>query len=285
MDEPNTKTTSPSQAGNHLLAKFADVEALLLRSPSEEARPSRPTAIPLNRCQELEQSIKHAPANVDAYLELGRIYLDQQRWGDAKRVLDAGVQYCNECEPLLLMREDLTLLMASHMVDEAKLRSAQRPTAENRYDLEQAEINMANERIRVCSHRFGRRPTEKEILIPWAIALRQLGRHDEAVDLLQRAAEEPALRARASLQLGMCLQFLARPLEALAALRKASLFRSPPPDPAIRMRALELATAIAEENSLIDSAIYYSVELVKSVSPDQRSIWETKIGELKARSL
>jgi tetratricopeptide (TPR) repeat protein len=195
------------------------------------------------------------------------------------------VQFCNECEPLLLMREDLTLLLASRMVDEAKSRCAQKPTTEHRYELEQAEINMANERINVCSHRFARRPNEKEILIPWAIALRQLGRHDEAVKLLEQAAEEPALRARASLQLGMCLQYLSRPLEALAAFRKASLFRSPPPDPAIRQRALELATAIAEENALIDSAIYYAEQLAKSVDAPYRPQWESKVNDLKARPL
>ena len=287
MEDPAAKTNnaSPSHAGNQLLAKYADVEGLLLRAPTEEVRPSKPTAIPLQRFQELEQSIKHAPANTEAYLELGRIYLDQERWNDAKRVLDAGVQYCNDSEPLLLMREDLTLLLANKMLNEAKLLHAQKPTAENRYDLEQAEINMANERIRICSHRFARRPNEKELLIPWAIALRQLARHDEAVDLLRQAAQEPTLRARASLQLGMCLQFLQRPLEALDAFRKASLFRSPPPDPAIRIRALELATAIAEENSLIDSAIFYAEQLVKLLDPQHRSQWESKIAELKSRPL
>jgi tetratricopeptide (TPR) repeat protein len=287
MGEHDSKSNpaSPSQVGDHLLAKFTDVEGLRLKPSAEEVSAPKPAAIPLKRFQELEQAIKHAPANTESYLELGRIYLDQERWNDAKRVLDAGVQFCDESEPLLLLREDLTLLLANRMVDEAKAKCSQKPTAENRYDLEQAEINMANERIRICSQRFGRRPGEKELLVPWAIALRHLGRNEEAVDLLVQAAEAPALRARASLQLGMCLQFLNRPLEALAAFRKASLFRSPPPDPAIRLRALELATAIAEENSLIDSAVYYAELLVKLVDPRSRAHWESKVAELKARPL
>lgn len=289
MEEPGSKSNpnshSPSQVGNRLLSKFADVEGLLVRTPSEDVRPSKPAPIPLKRFQELEQAIKHAPANAEAYLELGRIYLEQERWNDAKRVLDSGVQFCNENEPLLLLREDLTLLLASQLVEEAKARCAQKPTAENRYELEQAEINMANERIRICSHRFARRPDEKELLVPWAIALRQLGRHDEAVDLLAQAAQVPALRARASLQLGMCFQFLARPLEALAAFRKAALFRSPPPDPAIRVRALELASTIAEEHALFDSALYYAEQLVKCIDPSLRPKWESKIKELKSHTL
>lgn len=287
MEENRAKSNpaSPSQVGNHLLSKYSDVDGLRLKGPAEPIPSSKPTAIPLKRFQELEQAIKHAPANTESYLELGRIYLDQERWNDAKRVLDAGVQYCSESEPLLLLREDLTLLLASRMIDEAKAKCSQKPTAENRYELEQAEINMANERIRICTQRFGRRPDEKELLVPWAIALRQLGRNEEAVDLLVQAAEVPALRARASLQLGMCFQVLNRPLEALAAFRKASLFRSPPPDPAIRLRALEMATAIAEENSLIDSALYYAELLVKLADPPSRPQWESKVAELKARPL
>jgi tetratricopeptide (TPR) repeat protein len=284
-EPPKTTTASPSQIGNKLLAKYSDADGLLLKSPVAPLAESKPQAIPLQRFQELEQAIKHAPANEGPYIELGRIYLEQKRWGDAKRVLDAGVQYCSECEPILLMREDLTLLLASQMLDDAKLKCAQQPTAEHRYELEQAEINMANERIRICNHRFTRRPQEKEILIPWAIALRQLGRHDEAVGLLAQAAEDPALRARASLQLGMCLQHLHRPLEALAALRKAALFRSPPPDPAIRIRALELAAAIAEESLLIDSAIYYAEQLLPVVDTKHRPEWESKIEEWKTRPL
>jgi hypothetical protein len=67
--------------------------------------------------------------------------------------------------------------------------------------------------------------------------------HDEAIDMLKTAAAVPELRARAGLRgLGMCLQSLQRPLEALAALRKASMYRSPASrDPKIQQRALELS--------------------------------------------
>lgn len=280
-----TLVESPSQAGSKLLSRYSDAEGLLLRSTVEAVPPGKAPSIPLQRFQELEQAIKHSPANEAPYIELGRIYLEQKRWGDAKRVLDAGVQFCAECEPLLLMREDLTLHLATQHVDEAKTRCAQKPTEQNRYDLEQAEINLANERIRICSHRFARRPEDKDILIPWAIALRQLGRHDESVELLAKAAEVPSLRARASLQLGMCLQYLNRPLEALSALRKAALFRSPPPDPALRLRALELAASIAEENQLIDAAIFYTEQWLSVIDVKRRSEVESRLASLRTKPL
>ncbi len=286
MDDnrPETVSSSSSHAGSKLLAKFSDADGLFHRPPvAAEIKP--PPAIPLKRFQELEQAIRHSPASPEPYVELGRIYLDQKRWTDAKRVLDGGVLNCADCEPLLLMREDLTLLLASQMVDDAKTRHAQDRSEQTQYDLEQSEINLANERIRICASRYARHPDQKDILITWAVALRQLARHEEGVELLTQAAQEPSLRARASLQLGICLQTLRRPLEALSAFRKAALFRSPAPDPAIRIRALELATMIAEEHQLIDSARFYAEKLLESVDASRKSEVEQLCRNLQSREL
>ena len=283
---PQPGQPTPSQAGSKLLSKYSDTEHLLVRSavaPTESSS-SKPV-IPLRRFQELEQAIRHAPANPEPYVELGQIYLEQQRWVDAKRVLDNGVQNCPEWEPLVLMREDLVLHLASQTLDAARTQQAQNPSEKSRYDLDQAEQNLANQRIRVCGDRYARRPDEKEILVTWAVALRQLGRHDEAIDMLKTAAAEPELRARASLQLGMCLQSLQRPLEALAAFRKASMYRSPPPDPKIQQRALELATDVAEENRLIDSARFYAEQLLAICSSSERESVKRRLFQLREKEL
>lgn len=283
---PSANQPTPSKAGSRLLAKYADTESLFVRNAAAPAQPTaKPPAIALQRFQELEQAIRHSPASSEPYVELGQIYLDQNRWSDAKRVLEAGYQHCPECEALVLMREDLILHLASQFVDEARTKHAQQPSDSSKYDLEQAEINLANERIRVCSDRYRRRPEQKDILITWAVALRQLGRHDEAIDMLTEASLEPALRARASLQLGMCLQILDRPLEALAAFRKAALYRSPSPDLNVRNRALELAIAVAEENQLIDSARFYAEQLIATCDPHQRESFSRLLYRLREMEL
>jgi len=273
---------STSQVGSKLLSRFADVDALFAR-PNSELATSKRGSIPLERFQYLEQEIRNCPANSAPYVELGHIYINQERWNDAKRVLESGVQLCPECEPLVMMREELLLHQASQLLQQAKTTLAQNPSDETRYGLEQAEVNFANERIRVCRDRFGRHPYHKEILINWAIGLRQLARFDEAIELLVRAAEEPDLRARSSLQLGMCYQTLGRTLDALAAFRKASLFRAPPPEPKIRLRALELALDLAEENGLIDSARFYAEQIL--VNCDRAKQTEVKERLRKLASL
>jgi len=275
---------SPSQVGSKLLSRFADVDALFAR-PNLTAEPSKRSSIPLERFQHLEQEIRNAPANSPPYLELGQIYINQERWNDAKRVLETGVQLCPECEPLVVLREELLLHQASELLHLAKTALAQDPSEANKYGLEQAEINYANERIRVCHDRFGRHPGQKEILINWAIGLRQLARFDEAIELLNKAVAEPELRARASLQLGMCYQTLSRPLDALAAFRIASMFRAPPPEPKIRQRALELALELAEENTLIDSARFYAQQLLVGCDPAKQSQIKEKIRQLESLDL
>lgn len=292
--EPNEQETassttssspSPSEVGSKLLAKYADTDSLLLRNTNNQEVLSKPKSIPLQRSQELEQAIRNAPANAEPYVELGQYYVDQERWTDARRVLDAGIQYCPEHEPLLILHEDLAIHLASKALEQARKLNAQRPSEESRYGLEQAETDLANRRVQVCSDRYARHPEQKEILIAWAVALRQLGRQDEAVAHLQQAAKDPAIRARASLQLGMCLQSLERPLEALSAFRKAALYRSPPPEPLIRTRALELAIAIAQENHLIDSARFYTQQLLECCDPSQKASLQESLKKLEETEL
>ena len=275
---------SPSQVGSKLLSRFVDIDALFAR-PSTVQTASKQTPIPLERFQHLEQEIRNSPANSQPYIELGPIYLNQERWNDAKRVLESGFQLCPECEPLVLMREELLLHQANQSLQQAKTSLAQDPSDENKYGLELAEVNYANERIRVCRDRFGRHPDQKEILINWAIGLRQLARFEEAVQLLVKAADEPELRARASLQLGMCYQTLNRPLDALSAFRRASMFRAPPPEPKIRLRAIELAMELAEELSLIDSARFYAEQMLIDCDRVKRSQVQEKLRKLESLDL
>ncbi len=283
-EQSNAPQVSPSQVGSKLLSRFVDIDALFARQ-NTLAPASRPISIPLERFQCLEQEIRNSPANSRPYLELGQIYLNQERWNDAKRVLEAGVEMCPECEPLVLMREEFLLHQANQLLAQTKTKFAQDPCEENKYSLEQAEVNYANERIRICRDRFGRNPEQKELLINWAIGLRQLGRFQEAIELLSRAAEVPDLGARASLQLGMCYQTQSRPLDALSALRRASMFRDPPAEPKIRQRALELALDLAEESSLIDSARFYAEQLLIDCDKSMQAPLKERLRHLEAMDL
>lgn len=270
---------SPASLGSKSLARFSDTDSLFVKAEAPLPESKTPV-IPLVRFQQLEQDIRHAPAVAEPYEELAKIYLQSERWSDARRVLDAGIKNCPEHEPIVRMHEDLQLTLATQLLDSAKKECAQSPSEKTRYDLEQAEINLLNERIRVCRDRFARHPDQIEILVTLGIALRQSKRFDEAIDVLKTASRDLTHRSRAALQMGMCYQAMGKPLDALSQFRRASLFRSPPPDPKVAITALELASKLAEEAGLIDSAIYYLTELAKREPREALKI-EKEIERLK----
>ena len=70
-------------------------DLLIRRNPVEVDRwvegggdSSRP-AVALERFQTLERVLRENPLTVDPYLELARIYLQRNRWNDAKRKMRA----------------------------------------------------------------------------------------------------------------------------------------------------------------------------------------------------
>lgn len=250
-----------------LLARFSGTDALYVKNDLEPVKFTK-AEIPLVRFQQLEQQIRHAPAVGQPYEELAHIYIQAERWNDARRVLDAGIRNCPEYEPIVQLYEDLLLSQASQLLENAKNLVASNPNEQSRFEQEQAEINLINERIRVCHDRYTRHPEQTELLITWGIALRQSKRFEEAIDRLKEACKDLSLRARASLQIAMCYHSLDNPLEALSYFRRASLFRSPPPDPKIAIMALEFAAKLAEEIGLYDSAIYYLNKLQERLPED-----------------
>lgn len=223
---------------------------------SEGPEDSKPR-ISLERFQELEQCIRNAPVDPEPYLELAGIYLTQQRWRDARRVLDSGVNHNPDNEQLLILREEASLLMSRQQLEGAKQALKARKTPENEKFLEQAELDLANLRLRICEERMARHPEQVELVLPCAIALRQLGRMSEAVQKLKIIENVPEMRARACLQMGMCYQQMGRVLESLSAYRKAATYRAPPPPIEVRARGLELAADLALQHGLVHAARQY----------------------------
>jgi tetratricopeptide (TPR) repeat protein len=126
---------------------------------------------------------------------------------------------------------------------------------------------LAHERIQFCRSRFQRHPDQFELLIIWSGALKDLKRFEEAIPLLEQAAQHAPYRARACYEIGHCQQQLNRPIEALSAYRKAALFRAPPPDPQLRALALSMAFELSHRLGMVDSAIRYAELLIQDGTP------------------
>ncbi len=197
-------------------------------SESSEAGSTTRRPLRLERFQELEQTLRNNPVQSEPYVELARIYLHQERWVDAKRVLDRAAELFNQDEEVLYLREEAQLARSLHLLACADSEYKRVPNDVAEKELQRAKLDLNAMREKVCRARLVRHPEQLELTIPLADALEGLDRSEEAVDYLRQAAQDPELRASASLKLGEIFERTGRVTDALAAYRRAALFRIPP---------------------------------------------------------
>jgi tetratricopeptide (TPR) repeat protein len=226
------------------------------------------------RQQELEQEIRHAPADVNIYLELARIYRTQQRHVDAVRVLERGSQHLADDVQLKWELEESQLARSLQRLTTAREVALQRPTEEHQLDLNRARTEWAVRRVEVCRARLSREPSQAKLQVILAEGLRDLGQFDEALREVEPATSSEEDAPAAHWVRGQCLLVLGRPLEALSAWRAASLRRSNPAPSEIRSRALRAATNLALQHGFYASAQRYLDELAK-LHPTDLSIRDT----------
>lgn len=288
MESAKSNLESAGKSAEKPLSQFRNLDSIVdRRSPGEvqfgNSESAEPNRVPLNRYQELEQQIRNAPAVPDPYIELANAYRADGRLKDAKRIVDRGVHHNEECYPLLDLQEDLALEYAHMAVTQAKSQHARHKNELTEKTLHDKELDLANLRIKVCSSRLARNPNDHEFWIPWAIALRQLGRDEEAIEKLKTASKIEGIRCRALLQLGMCYQRAGSVLEALAAYRRAAFFRVPMPPLDVRKRAMELALDLAEQAALLDSALAYGELLVPLCEEKELTLLKARLETLRKK--
>jgi tetratricopeptide (TPR) repeat protein len=241
-----------------------------------QGRSVRP--IRLERFQELEQTLRNNPVMADPYLELARIYLHQERWADAKRVLDRAAELFSSDESVLFLREEAQLARSLQLLSFAEAEHRRDPSPVNEKELQRTQLDLSAMRERVCRARLARHPEQLELTIPLAEALEGLDRSEEAIEYLEKASREPELRAPASLKLGEIFERAGRVTEALSAYRRAALFRVPPPAQTIRATALARAAELAQRHRLLDSARRYAT-MLQELEP-QNPRWPQMVSEL-----
>lgn len=277
----------PRTPDDLLLRQSPVDEAAWLDGPETSSNPNlgpgRKVSVSLERFQELERIIRDSPINVDPYLELSRIYFQNSRWNDAKRILDQAVDRFPEIEDAIYLREEAQLRRSLQLLDEARAAHQAEPTQLTQESLERSHIEFNVLREKVCKSRLARHPQQIELNLPLANSLENLGKSAEAIGCLEKAAVEPALRARAALQLGQLMERARRIPEALSAYRRAALFRVPPPSREIQVKALTAAAHLAQASGMVDSALRY-FEMLDEIQPDDPAVQE-RLVELRTMPL
>lgn len=235
---------------------------------SERSDPASGAAKPirLERFQELEQTLRNNPVQSDPYIELARIYLHQERWIDAKRVLDRAAELFSGDEEVMYLREESQLARSLQLLAAAEAEYQRVPNETSEKELQRTRLDLNAMREKVCRARLVRHPDQLELTIPLAEALEGLDRSEEAVDYLRQAALDPDLRAPASLKLGEIFERTGRVTDALSSYRRAALFRLPPPAQAVKLAALTKAAELALQHRMLDSAARY-VAMLREMEP------------------
>lgn len=249
-------------ASKDLLIRPGQPESADADSQEKAAAPS----VKLERFQHLEHVIRDNPINADPYLELGKIYMQQSRWADARRVFDQAHARFPEVEEVTYSREEAQLSRSMQLLGEVKAEHEKYPThlTQEKVDRSLLELNVLRETV--CRARLARDPNQFELYIPLAGALEFLGKQAEAIAAFEKASSKPELRAAAALQLGFAQQRAGRIPEALSAFRRAAMFRVPPPPADIKLKALTAAADLAETSGLVDSARRY-VRMLAELQP------------------
>lgn len=248
-------------------------------SEAREGTGSTASPIRLERFQELEQTLRNNPVLSEPYVELARIYLQQERWLDAKRVLDAAAELFPSEEAVLHLREEAQLARSLQLLSYAEAEYKRGANVLTEKELMRSRLDLNAVREKVCRARLARHPEQLALTIPLAEALEGLDRSEEAIDYLLKAVHDPELRAVASLRLGTIYEKSGRVTDALSAYRRSALFRMPPASDATKIEALGRAAELSIAHRMLDSAGRY-VALVRELEP-QNIRWTQMAQEIE----
>jgi tetratricopeptide (TPR) repeat protein len=214
-------------------------------TPPVEPPKERPK-LQLERRQELEHHLKHSPADLDAFLELGRIYRAENRPVDARRVFQQAVSIFPDELELRWEYEESILSRSLQQLKEVTELSQRLDTVETDRELKRCQDDWACRRMDICRARLARDPSQKALRVALAEAMYDGGMYEGALDELDPILEDEELSSAAQLIRGRTLIALGKDVEAMASLRAASLRRAFVSPIKTRVIALRLLCEIAE---------------------------------------
>ncbi len=217
--------------------------------------------VELSRRQELEHRLKTSPTDLDAFMELARIYRVENRPNDARRILEQAVQIFPDELTLLWEYEEAILARSLQQLREVTDLAQRLKTAESQRELNRAKDDWAHRRMEVCRARLNRDPSLTHLRIVLAESLHDAGMHESAIDELDSVLENDELSPTAYLIQGRCQLALGKDLDAMSSLRAAAGRRSVVAPVRLRIAALRLLCDTAEKLGVTLSLRQYQQHL------------------------
>ena len=200
----------------------------------------------ISRRQHLEHHLRTSPTDLDGFMELAGIYRSEDRPMEAKRILEQAKKIFPDEENVIWEYEEAVLARSMQQFREVADLHSRLNTAETQRELQRSESDWASRRIEVCKARLKRDPKADNLRLVMAEAMYDGEMYDEAIKVVEPILANDAHSPQAYLLKGRCLLQTQKDVEAMAALRAASLRRSVTAPPRIKLAALQLLCETAE---------------------------------------
>ena len=233
--DPSASTSSDAsnaqswngRAGQWETVNYDELESCPFDETEPVARePETPKPeIALQRRQYLEQHIRSNPTDINAFLELARIYRAERKPIEAKRVLNQAIRIFPKDETLLWELEEATLARSLQQLREVGDLASRLDTAETDRELQRCQKDWAHRRIEICRARLKRDPSRLNLRIALGEALHDADLHEESINELRLIDDLDDHSPAAFLIRGRCLLAMKKELEAMVAFRAASIRR------------------------------------------------------------
>jgi tetratricopeptide (TPR) repeat protein len=217
---------------------------------------------PEEREAALRAAIDATPAEPRAYSQLADFYTAQGRLQDAERLYRKALAVAGGSDLVLLEKlEDVYLLRMRERAVTAKRRAERAPSEAARKLVEQslAESNQAE--VEVFGARAARTPTDPRVQFEFALRLKRVGKHREAIEPLQAARGDSKRLAEVQLHLGECFQHIAQHRLAMKSYEAAIAALAPGEWTELRKLTLYRAGVLAMGMGEIDAAERHLTDL------------------------
>jgi tetratricopeptide (TPR) repeat protein len=227
--------TRPASSGDSETRLLEQQLKRIVRRPSARPQPSESTPstparqIKLTRRQVLENLLASDPTEVAHYLELAEILANDQRYGEAKRVL-LRAQNVSPGEMQVRDRlEDLEIRQARHQLAVAEMQAAELETPAAYELVQRLREELQQREIEQYAARCQRYPDHPGLQYEFGLRLKRAGRYSEALIQFQGAYRDQRQRPGVLIAMGECCQHLKQFEKALRHYLDAAR-RSPLPD-------------------------------------------------------
>ncbi|WP_437185871.1 tetratricopeptide repeat protein [Planctomicrobium sp. SH668] len=196
---------------------------------------------------DLKHAIRKAPEVIENYLKLAAHLKGVKKFQESFETLVKAVEISNNEPAVREQMEDAELLLMKYSLDDAKQRATKTEQDEDRKKAAEMSVAFRDRRIEVLTKRVDRYPSNLTLKYELATLQMQLQQWSLAIPLLQRATQDPRLKAKAFVALGKCFVYDKKPSLARGQFERALPELNPENEPETFKECHYLLGRICEE--------------------------------------